>query len=174
MPRRPLSPSTIPPPLPALSTRSRGPSNCLLGIPAWVAPGASRALASWSSPIPLTWPPTACAIMLSKSSACSMAPASGRKNSDHPWHPEAPTAPQKKRYLTSFPFSPFDDLRVGLVYDFAHFGERLPPPVPKFPDLFVDYCQGGFHRDGPFHVHLQLSHLRTTKPRDNLDCSGAL
>ena len=32
----------------------------------------------------------------------------------------------------------FDDLRVCLVYDFAHFRERLPAPVPKFLDLLVD------------------------------------
>ena len=74
-----------------------------------------------------------------------------RENSDHPWHPEAPTAPQKKRYLTSFPFSPFDDLRVGLVYDFAHFGERLPAPVRQFRDPLVDQRRGGFCRNGLFH-----------------------
>ena len=31
-----------------------------------------------------------------------MAPASGRKNSDRPWRPEAPAAPEKKRYLKAF------------------------------------------------------------------------
>src|SRR5437870_7513704 len=33
------------------------------------------------------------------------------------------------------PLPLFDDLRVCLVYDFAHFRERLPAPVPKFLDL---------------------------------------
>ena len=37
-----------------------------------------------------------------------------------------------------FPLPLFDDLRVCLVYDFAHFRERLPAPVPKFLDLLVD------------------------------------
>ena len=45
------------------------------------------------------------------------------------------------------------------VYDCAHFRERLPAPVPKFLDLRVDYRRGRFHRDGLFHVQLQLSHL---------------
>jgi len=36
------------------------------------------------------------------------------------------------------PLPLFDDLRVCLVYDFAHFRERLPAPVPKFLDLLVD------------------------------------
>src|SRR5712691_2610893 len=33
------------------------------------------------------------------------------------------------------PLPLFDDLRVCLVYDSAHFRERLPAPVPKFLDL---------------------------------------
>src|SRR5438034_14878 len=57
------------------------------------------------------------------------------------------------------PLPLFDDLRVGLVYDFAHLREHLPAPVPKFRDPGVDDCRGRFHRDGPFHVQLQLSHL---------------
>ena len=36
------------------------------------------------------------------------------------------------------PLPLFDDLRVCLVYDFAHFREHLPAPVPKFLDLLVD------------------------------------
>src|SRR5947209_3835583 len=36
------------------------------------------------------------------------------------------------------PLPLFDDLRVCLVYDFAHFRERLPAPVPEFLDLLVD------------------------------------
>src|SRR5713226_8167615 len=32
------------------------------------------------------------------------------------------------------PLPLFDDLRVGLVYDLAHFRERLPAPVSKFLD----------------------------------------
>lgn len=45
------------------------------------APGASRAPASWWSPILRTVSPTACAATLSKSSASSLAPASGRRSS---------------------------------------------------------------------------------------------
>lgn len=40
-------------------------------------PGASRAPASWWSPIFRTWSLTACVAALSKSSASSMAPATG-------------------------------------------------------------------------------------------------
>jgi len=40
--------------------------------------------------------------------------------------------------VESPPLTLFDDLRVCLVYDFAHFRERLPAPVPKFLDLLVD------------------------------------
>jgi len=36
------------------------------------------------------------------------------------------------------PLPLFEDLRVCLVYDFTHFRERLPAPVPKFLDLLVD------------------------------------
>src|SRR5262245_8999140 len=36
------------------------------------------------------------------------------------------------------PLPLFDDLRVCLVYDCAHFRERLPAPVPKFLDLLID------------------------------------
>ena len=36
------------------------------------------------------------------------------------------------------PLPLFDDLRVGLVYDLAHFRERLPAPVSKFLDPLVD------------------------------------
>src|SRR3989475_4185169 len=36
------------------------------------------------------------------------------------------------------PLPLFEDLRVCLVYDFAHFRERLPAPVPKFLDSLVD------------------------------------
>ena len=58
------------------------------------------------------------------------------------------------------PLPLFDDLRVCLVYDFAHFRERLPAPVPKFLDFLVDECRGRFHRDVPFHVQLQtLAHI---------------
>jgi len=39
------------------------------------------------------------------------------------------------------PLPLFDDLRVCLVYDFAHFRERLPAPVPKFLDLLVDFAR---------------------------------
>ena len=38
----------------------------------------------------------------------------------------------------------FDDLRVCLAYDFAHFRERLPAPVPKFLDLLVDIVSSVF------------------------------
>src|SRR5262249_7726796 len=49
------------------------------------------------------------------------------------------------------PLPLFDDLRVSLVYDLAHFREHLAAPVPKFLDLVVDQCSGRFRRSGPFH-----------------------
>ena len=55
------------------------------------------------------------------------------------------------------PLPLFDNFRVCLVYDSAHFRERLPAPVPKFLDLLVDECRGRFHRDGHFHVQLHFS-----------------
>ena len=36
------------------------------------------------------------------------------------------------------PLPLFNDLRVCLVYNFAHFRERLPPPVSKFRNLHID------------------------------------
>jgi hypothetical protein len=36
------------------------------------------------------------------------------------------------------PLPLFDDLRDCLVYDFTHFRERHPAPVPKVLDLLVD------------------------------------
>jgi hypothetical protein len=61
---------------------------CSLRIPLWAAPGASRAPASWCSPILRTWSPTACAATLSKSSASSLAPASGRRSYERLRQPE--------------------------------------------------------------------------------------
>src|SRR5579863_2439264 len=57
------------------------------------------------------------------------------------------------------PLPLFGNLRVCREYDFAHFRERLPAPVPKFLDLRVDRCRGRLQRDGPIHVELQFSHL---------------
>ncbi len=58
------------------------------------------------------------------------------------------------------PLPLFDDPRLCLVDDGAHFRERLPAPVPKFFDLLVDECRGRFHRDGPFYVQFQLFYVQ--------------
>src|SRR5207245_10868426 len=65
------------------------------------------------------------------------------------------------------PLSLFVELSVWLVYEFAHFPERLPAPVPKLLDPLVDECRGRFHPDGTFHVHLQLSLLPQPQIPDN-------
>ena len=57
------------------------------------------------------------------------------------------------------PLPLFDDLWIGLGYDFAHSREHLPAPVPKFLDSLVDQRRGRSHRYAPFHVQLQLSQL---------------
>src|SRR5262249_38379009 len=46
------------------------------------------------------------------------------------------------------PLPLFDDLRVRLTYDVAHFREHLPAPVAEFLDLFVKSCGGGFDGTG--------------------------
>ncbi|GAC1365133.1 MAG: hypothetical protein NVSMB3_13690 [Acidobacteriaceae bacterium] len=51
---------------------------------------------------------------------------------------------------SSSPLPLFDDLRVGLVDDFAHFRESFSAPVPELQesvDLLVDRCGGGLHRE---------------------------
>ena len=58
--------------------------------------------------------------------------------------------------LTSTTRTP-TDLRISVVYDFAHFGERLPAPVAEFLDPRVDYRRGRFHRD----FSMYSSHSRT-------------
>src|SRR6185437_1165182 len=71
------------------------------------------------------------------------------------------------------PLQLFDDLRVCLVYEFAHFRQRLPPPVPKFLDLLVHECSG--RGRGLFHLSLQLSQtsrLRSAYP--STSASGRL
>src|SRR5206468_11653142 len=66
--------------------------------------------------------------------------------------------------LRPLPF--FDDLRVRLVNDVAHFGERLPAPVSKFFDSVIDGCRGRFHGNGFFHMWLQLSNQsRSLEPK---------
>ncbi len=50
----------------------------------------------------------------------------------------------------------FDDLRVRVVYDFAHFRERVSAPVCNFLDLLIYFCSGP-----------------TEKPRDNFKVRGA-
>jgi site-specific DNA recombinase len=58
---------------------------------------------------------------------------------------------------SSPPLHLFDDLRVCLMDDFAHSRERLPTPVSKFLDPFVDECRSGFHLYRLFHIHLHFS-----------------
>src|SRR5438309_1834096 len=50
----------------------------------------------------------------------------------------------RRRRLDPLPL--FDDLRVSLVDDGAHFRERLPAPVAKFPDPRVEDCRARIHR----------------------------
>src|SRR6202035_3703898 len=58
--------------------------------------------------------------------------------------------------LTSTTRTP-TDLRICVVYDFAHRCERLPAPVAKFLDPRVEYRRGRFHRD----FSTYSSHSRT-------------
>src|ERR1043166_599727 len=51
------------------------------------------------------------------------------------------------------------NLRICLVYDFAHFRERIPAPVPKFLDLLINSSRGRFNRGGFFHNATPFSHL---------------
>src|SRR6478609_5292011 len=43
------------------------------------------------------------------------------------------------------PLDLFDNLRVGIMNEFADFRKRLPSPVPEFLDLRVNERRGGFY-----------------------------
>src|SRR5215470_316855 len=61
------------------------------------------------------------------------------------------------------PLALFDNLRVGLVYDLAHFREGLPAPVAELFDLRVDECRGGFRRDRLFHLRQLRTYLSSAR-----------
>src|SRR5260370_18383854 len=60
-------------------------------------------------------------------------------------------------HWASHPLPFLDDLPVGRKNALADAGERFATPVCESCDQLVDECRGRFHRDGPFHIHLQLS-----------------
>src|SRR5437867_6970352 len=175
MPKPPSSPAISPPPLPAwwkpLSLRW----NCSLSIPPGAAPGASRAPASWWSPILRTSPPTACAATLSKSSASSMAPASGRRSSDGLRHPACTVTDTYQydafgRLIASTGTTSNNFQYSGEQFD-GNLGLQLLPHLRHVPDC-TWLRQRQPHRQLAAPPHLDLSLGRPPPPRISVPHSG--